>query len=236
VFVRDIGQQHLQVRQQGRDFLRIEDGGLDLELGASGRRQRRVGFDLPLELLEGRPAGMHGGLGRRGASMTTRTCQIRSGFPSHVRSSPAFRGRGSEAVWKNTTLTIGRPSSAIAGIFAHPCSPLESAVPGGRSVRVSRKVVRHVLPIDRWQHEPLAIGPAPVERAMDLTAAISGFQQSKVMAQVQMRVAKKVLDMQEMQGGAAIKLIQAASQTAGKSGDALVAAATGLGGGIDTYG
>jgi hypothetical protein len=71
---------------------------------------------------------------------------------------------------------------------------------------------------------------------MDLTAALSGFQQSKVMAQVQMRVAKKVLDMQEFQGNAAVKLIQAASQTAGKSGDALAAAATGLGGAIDTYG
>jgi hypothetical protein len=71
---------------------------------------------------------------------------------------------------------------------------------------------------------------------MDLTAAAVGFQQSKVMAQVQMRVAKKVLDMQQFQGDAAVKLIQAASQNVNGSGDALVTAATGLGGSLDTYG
>jgi hypothetical protein len=51
-----------------------------------------------------------------------------------------------------------------------------------------------------------------------------------------MRVAKKVLDMQEFQGGAALKLLEAAGQSAGSSGDALFAAATGLGSEIDTYG
>jgi hypothetical protein len=71
---------------------------------------------------------------------------------------------------------------------------------------------------------------------MDLTAAISNFQQAKVMAGVQTRVARKVLDMQKFQGAAAIKLIEAASKTASAAGDALVAASTGLGGEIDTYG
>ena len=71
---------------------------------------------------------------------------------------------------------------------------------------------------------------------MDLTAAISGFQRSKLMSQVQMRVARKVLDVQQFQGDAAVKLLEAASQSASRSGDALAAAATGLGSEIDTYG
>ena len=71
---------------------------------------------------------------------------------------------------------------------------------------------------------------------MDLTSAITGFQQSKLMAQIQMRVARKVLDVQQYQGDAAVKLLEAASQSTNQSGDALVAAATGLGSEIDTYG
>jgi hypothetical protein len=70
---------------------------------------------------------------------------------------------------------------------------------------------------------------------MDLTAAITNFQQAKVMSQVQTRVARKVLDMQQFQGAAAVKLIEAAAKTASGAGDALVAASTGLGGEIDTY-
>ena len=70
---------------------------------------------------------------------------------------------------------------------------------------------------------------------MDLTAAISGLQQAKTLSAVQMRVARKVLDMQEFQGSAAVKLIEAAGQTAARAGDALVAAATGLGGNVDAY-
>ena len=50
-----------------------------------------------------------------------------------------------------------------------------------------------------------------------------------------MAVAKKMLDMQQFQGDAAVKLIQAASKSMNGAGDALVAAATGLGGQIDTY-
>jgi hypothetical protein len=71
---------------------------------------------------------------------------------------------------------------------------------------------------------------------MDLTSAITGLQQAKTLSAVQMRVAKKVLDVQEYQGAAAVKLIEAAGQMAAGAGDAMVAAATGLGGSIDTYG
>ena len=71
---------------------------------------------------------------------------------------------------------------------------------------------------------------------MDLTAAISGLQQAKTLAVVQMRVARKVLDSQEFQGQAAVQLIEAAGEIGAKAGDELVAAATGLGGCLDTYG
>jgi hypothetical protein len=71
---------------------------------------------------------------------------------------------------------------------------------------------------------------------MDLTAAISNFQTARTMSEVQMRVARKVLDVQELQGAAAVRLIEAAMKSAGQAGDSLVAAATGLGGSIDTYG
>ncbi len=68
---------------------------------------------------------------------------------------------------------------------------------------------------------------------MDLVSAVSGLQQANVLAQVQYAVAGKVLDMQKFEGDAAIKLIQAASAGANQAGDALVAAATGLGGSLD---
>ena len=71
---------------------------------------------------------------------------------------------------------------------------------------------------------------------MDLTTAAVSFQQGKTLAAVQMSVARKVLDMQQFEGAAAVKLIEAAGKTAANSGDALAAAATGLGGEIDTYG
>ena len=70
---------------------------------------------------------------------------------------------------------------------------------------------------------------------MDLTSAITGLDQAQAMSAVQISVARKILDMQQFQGDAAVKLIQAASQTASNAGDALVAAATGLGGSIDMY-
>ena len=71
---------------------------------------------------------------------------------------------------------------------------------------------------------------------MDLTAGIVGLKQAQVMGQVQMRVARKLLDAQQMQGAAAVKLIEAAGKVATSAGDALVAAATGLGGQLDTVG
>ena len=43
---------------------------------------------------------------------------------------------------------------------------------------------------------------------MDLTTAITNFQQANVMGGVQMAVARKILDMQQFEGDAAVKLIQ----------------------------
>lgn len=71
---------------------------------------------------------------------------------------------------------------------------------------------------------------------MDLTSAICGLQQAKTAAAIQMRIAKKMLDVQEFQGAAAVKLIDAAGKIGAQAGDSLAAAATGLGGALDTYG
>ena len=71
---------------------------------------------------------------------------------------------------------------------------------------------------------------------MKLTGAISNLKHAKVMGGVQMRVARKILDVQQYQGDAAVKLIEAAAQTAATAGDSLVAVATGLGGSLDVYG
>ena len=71
---------------------------------------------------------------------------------------------------------------------------------------------------------------------MDLTSAITGLQHARTTSAVQMRVARKMLDVQEFQGAAAVRLIEAAGQVATRAGDELVAAATGLGGNVDTYG
>lgn len=70
---------------------------------------------------------------------------------------------------------------------------------------------------------------------MDLTAAISGMQQAQTLSAVQVSVAAKVMDMQRLEGNAAVQLIQATGQSASHAGDAMVAAATGVGGQIDTY-
>ena len=70
---------------------------------------------------------------------------------------------------------------------------------------------------------------------MDLTTAAVNFQHARTMGQVQIAVARKMLDSQQLQGAAMVKLIQAAGQTAAKAGDQLVAAATGLGGSVDTF-
>lgn len=70
---------------------------------------------------------------------------------------------------------------------------------------------------------------------MDLVGAISGLQQAKVIGQVQMAVAARILDIQQFQGDVAVQLIQAASQGVNQAGDALVAASTGLGAHLDVY-
>ena len=69
-----------------------------------------------------------------------------------------------------------------------------------------------------------------------LIDAAVGFTRANVMAKVQFAVAAKVLDMQKFEGAAAVKLITAASAGMNKAGDALVAAATGVGGELDVYG
>jgi hypothetical protein len=68
-----------------------------------------------------------------------------------------------------------------------------------------------------------------------LVSAAVGMQQAKIASQVQFAVARKMLDNQQLQGAAAIQLIEAATAGPAKAGDALVAAATGLGGSLDTY-
>ena len=71
---------------------------------------------------------------------------------------------------------------------------------------------------------------------MDLTAGIVGFKQAQLASRVQVSVARKILDQREQQGAAAVQLLQAAAKTGATAGDALVAAATGLGSSLDTYG
>ena len=55
------------------------------------------------------------------------------------------------------------------------------------------------------------------------------------MSRVQIAVARKVMENQRMNGAAALKLLDAAANGFAAKGDALVAAATGLGGSLDTY-
>jgi hypothetical protein len=70
---------------------------------------------------------------------------------------------------------------------------------------------------------------------MDLVNAAIGIKQAETMSQVQMAVAKKVMDTDRANGDAVLKLLSAATGGASQAGDALVASATGLGGEIDTY-
>lgn len=71
---------------------------------------------------------------------------------------------------------------------------------------------------------------------MDLVNSLSNLSQASTMSKVQIAVARKVMDNQKMQGAAVLELLDAASEGAGQAGDALVAAATGLGSQIDMYG
>jgi hypothetical protein len=70
---------------------------------------------------------------------------------------------------------------------------------------------------------------------MDLVSSITNLQSAQLSAAVQMRVAKKILDNEQMQGATAVKLIDAAASGVSRAGDELVAQATGLGGTLDTY-
>jgi hypothetical protein len=74
------------------------------------------------------------------------------------------------------------------------------------------------------------------EAGMDLTSAAVNLKHAQVIVRVQMSVARKLLDAQEMQGAAAVKLIEAAGKIGTSARDGLVAAATGVGGELDTYG
>jgi hypothetical protein len=71
---------------------------------------------------------------------------------------------------------------------------------------------------------------------VDLVNAAVNFKQAEMMSRVQFAVARKLLDAQSQQGAAAVKLIDAAGKIASQAGDEMVAAATGLGGSLDTYG
>ena len=70
---------------------------------------------------------------------------------------------------------------------------------------------------------------------MELATAFSNMKAAEINSQIQMRVARKILDVQELSGAAAIKLLEAATPPVAQAGDQLVAAATGLGGEVDVY-
>ncbi len=69
-----------------------------------------------------------------------------------------------------------------------------------------------------------------------LISGVVGLKSAEMASKVQYAVARKMLDNQQMQGAAALKLLQAAGTGVAQAGDELVAAATGLGGQLDTYG
>jgi hypothetical protein len=71
---------------------------------------------------------------------------------------------------------------------------------------------------------------------MDLVNAAVQLKHAETLSRVQFAVARKLLDSQQQQGQAAVRLIEAAGRTASLAGDELVAAATGLGSIVDTYG
>lgn len=70
---------------------------------------------------------------------------------------------------------------------------------------------------------------------MDLATAFTNLQQASTIAQVQIAVAGKILANERDEGAGAAKLLEAADQSVSQAGDALAAAATGLGGALDVY-
>jgi hypothetical protein len=67
---------------------------------------------------------------------------------------------------------------------------------------------------------------------MDLVAAAVNMQQANLMGQVQILVARKILDSEQQQGTAADELIEAATNGVNQAGNAMVTA-TGLGSQLD---
>jgi hypothetical protein len=68
-----------------------------------------------------------------------------------------------------------------------------------------------------------------------LVNAAVGIKQAETLSRIQVAVAKKIMDVDKMNGSAALQLINAATQTSVQAGDRLAAAATGLGSQVDTY-
>ncbi len=71
---------------------------------------------------------------------------------------------------------------------------------------------------------------------MDLVNGLVELQTARLASEVQFAVARKILQNEGAQASAAIELIDSASRAGAQAGDGLVAAATGLGATIDTYG
>lgn len=71
---------------------------------------------------------------------------------------------------------------------------------------------------------------------MGLINGVTNLSVARTMGEVQIAVARKILDTQKDQGAAALQLLEAASGAVNQAGDQLVAAATGLGGLLDTRG
>ncbi len=70
---------------------------------------------------------------------------------------------------------------------------------------------------------------------MDLVQGAVAFKQAEMASKVQYAVAAKMMNNARQNGAAIVQLIDAANISANKAGDAMVAAATGLGGSLDTF-
>lgn len=71
---------------------------------------------------------------------------------------------------------------------------------------------------------------------MDLVSTFSGIRQAQVAGEINTAVAKKAMDMQRQEGANVLSLLQSCQLGQVKAGDALTAAATGLGANLDVYG
>ena len=66
-----------------------------------------------------------------------------------------------------------------------------------------------------------------------LVSGVLSLNQAAATSKIQYAVAKKLLDSQRADGAAVLRLLDAAANGPARAGDALVAAATGLGGHVD---